>query len=59
MEPIFSVALSALFLGDQPSPLVLATLLPIIGGVAMASMTEVGTGEAGREGGREGRRHGR
>ncbi|PNW80135.1 hypothetical protein CHLRE_08g379350v5 [Chlamydomonas reinhardtii] len=40
MEPIFSVALSALFLGDQPSPLVLATLLPIIGGVAMASMTE-------------------
>ncbi|KAG2452404.1 hypothetical protein HYH02_002647 [Chlamydomonas schloesseri] len=40
MEPIFSVALSAAFLGDQPSPLVLATLLPIIGGVAMASMTE-------------------
>jgi hypothetical protein len=41
MEPAFSVTLSALFLGDQPSPAVLLTLLPIMGGVALASMTEV------------------
>uniref|UniRef100_A0A7S3QP47 Sugar phosphate transporter domain-containing protein n=1 Tax=Dunaliella tertiolecta TaxID=3047 RepID=A0A7S3QP47_DUNTE len=40
MEPAFSVALSALFLGEQPHPLVVATLLPIMGGVAMASMSE-------------------
>jgi len=42
MEPAFSVALSALFLGEQPHPLILLTLLPIMGGVAMASMSEVG-----------------
>ncbi|EFJ45867.1 hypothetical protein VOLCADRAFT_109189 [Volvox carteri f. nagariensis] len=40
MEPFFSVVLSAIFLGDQPSPAVLLTLLPIVGGVAIASMTE-------------------
>ncbi len=42
MEPFFSVVLSSIFLGDKPSPLVLATLLPIVGGVGIASMTEVG-----------------
>ncbi|GFR49332.1 hypothetical protein Agub_g11360, partial [Astrephomene gubernaculifera] len=39
-EPFFSVFLSALFLGDKPSPAVLLTLLPVVGGVAVASMTE-------------------
>ncbi len=42
MEPIFSVALSTIFLGDKPDPLVLITLIPIMGGVAMASVSEVG-----------------
>jgi hypothetical protein len=42
MEPFFSVLLSALFLGDRPSLAVGLTLFPIIGGVAMASMAEVG-----------------
>jgi drug/metabolite transporter (DMT)-like permease len=41
LEPIFSVALSAVFLGDRPHPLVLLTLLPIMGGVAAASVAEV------------------
>ncbi|CAM6091511.1 unnamed protein product [Calypogeia fissa] len=41
MEPFFSVLLSALFLGEAPNPLVVACLLPIVGGVALASMTEV------------------
>lgn len=45
MEPFFSVLLSALFLGDVPSAAVLATLLPIVGGVALASMSEVGEGQ--------------
>ncbi|GIL52330.1 hypothetical protein Vafri_8223 [Volvox africanus] len=40
MEPFFSVILSAIFLGDHPSPAVLMTLMPIVGGVAIASMTE-------------------
>ena len=40
MEPLFSVMLSALFLGQPVDPLVLATLVPIIGGVAGASLTE-------------------
>jgi len=40
MEPAFSVALSAMFLNDKPHPLVIASLVPIMGGVAMASMSE-------------------
>ncbi|CAG9460679.1 unnamed protein product [Pedinophyceae sp. YPF-701] len=40
MEPFFSVLLSAIFLGDIPSLPVLATLFPIIGGVALASASE-------------------
>lgn len=40
MEPAFSVLLSALFLGDTPHPLVIASLVPIMGGVALASMSE-------------------
>ena len=39
MEPFFSVVLSSLFLGDVPSMAVVATLVPIVGGVAMASVT--------------------
>lgn len=41
MEPFFSVALSAIFLGQPASPEVLATLVPIIGGVALASAGEM------------------
>ena len=40
MEPFFSVLLSSLFLGDVPSAAVIATLVPIVGGVAAASVTE-------------------
>ncbi|CAM6085325.1 unnamed protein product [Calypogeia fissa] len=47
MEPFFSVLLSALFLGEVPNPLVVACLLPIVGGVALASMTEVSFNWAG------------
>ena len=41
MEPFFSVLLSYLFLGEAQSPMIIATLLPIVGGVAMASVSEV------------------
>ena len=41
LEPFFSVVLSALFLGDAPTLPVILTLFPIVGGVAMASVTEV------------------
>lgn len=47
MEPFFSVLLSALFLGDVPNPLVVATLVPIVGGVALASLTEASFNWAG------------
>ena len=40
MEPFFSVLLSSLFLGDVTSAAVIATLVPIVGGVAAASVTE-------------------
>ena len=41
MEPFFSVLLSALFLGEKATAPVLLTLLPIVGGVAAASVSEV------------------
>jgi len=41
MEPFFSVLLSAIFLKEVASPAVLATLIPIVGGVAMASASEL------------------
>ena len=41
MEPFFSVLMSAIFLGDVPPLPVLLTLVPIVGGVLMASLTEV------------------
>lgn len=40
MEPFFSVVMSAIFLGDKPSIPVLLTLVPIVGGVACASLSE-------------------
>ena len=40
MEPFFSVMLSWIFLGEQQSVPVLLTLLPIVGGVALASFAE-------------------
>ncbi|XAR72620.1 hypothetical protein NMG60_11019328 [Bertholletia excelsa] len=40
MEPFFSVILSAMFLGEMPTPWVIASLVPVVGGVALASMTE-------------------
>lgn len=47
MEPFFSVLLSALFLGEYPSLLVVASLVPIVGGVALASLTEASFNWAG------------
>jgi solute carrier family 35, member E1 len=40
LEPLFSVVLSALFLGERADAWVIATLVPIIGGVAGASLSE-------------------
>ncbi|XP_027075292.1 phosphoenolpyruvate/phosphate translocator 2, chloroplastic [Coffea arabica] len=40
MEPFFTVLLSVLFLGERPSVWVVASLVPIVGGVALASFTE-------------------
>ncbi|KAL9252955.1 Phosphoenolpyruvate/phosphate translocator 2, chloroplastic-like protein [Drosera capensis] len=47
MEPFFSVILSAMFLGEMPTPWVVLSLLPIVGGVALASMTEASFNWAG------------
>ncbi|KAK3439961.1 hypothetical protein EUGRSUZ_B00299 [Eucalyptus grandis] len=47
MEPFFSVLLSAMFLGEFPSIWVVSSLLPIVGGVALASMTEASFNWAG------------
>ncbi|CAK8533727.1 unnamed protein product [Lathyrus sativus] len=41
MEPFFTVVLSSLLLGEVPTFWVVSSLLPIVGGVALASMTEV------------------
>ncbi|MBA0835469.1 hypothetical protein Goarm_007748, partial [Gossypium armourianum] len=40
MEPFFSVVLSAMFLGELPTLWVVGSLLPIVGGVVLASVTE-------------------
>jgi solute carrier family 35 protein E1 len=47
MEPFFSVVLSAMFLGEIPSLWVVGSLLPIVGGVGLASMSEVSFNWAG------------
>jgi solute carrier family 35, member E1 len=41
MEPVFSVVMSSMFLGAPVDLWVLASLVPIIGGVAGASLSEV------------------
>ncbi|KAI4350671.1 hypothetical protein L6164_005103 [Bauhinia variegata] len=41
LEPLFTVVLSSLFLGERPTFWVVSSLIPIISGVALASMTEV------------------
>ncbi|XP_027358638.1 phosphoenolpyruvate/phosphate translocator 2, chloroplastic-like isoform X1 [Abrus precatorius] len=41
MEPFFTVVLSSLFLAERPTLWVVSSLVPIVGGVALASMTEV------------------
>ncbi|CAI9111189.1 OLC1v1011345C1 [Oldenlandia corymbosa var. corymbosa] len=40
MEPFFTVVLAVLFLRERPSFWVVASLVPIVGGVALASFTE-------------------
>ncbi|KAK8949646.1 hypothetical protein KSP39_PZI005934 [Platanthera zijinensis] len=40
MEPFFSVMFSALFLGEMPTIWIITSLVPIVGGVALASLTE-------------------
>lgn len=47
LEPVFSVGLSALFLGTVPSLAVCASLVPIVVGVIIASATEVSFCAAG------------
>ncbi|XP_068641479.1 triose phosphate/phosphate translocator, non-green plastid, chloroplastic-like [Aristolochia californica] len=47
MEPFFSVVLSAMFLGETPTLWVVASLAPIVGGVALASLTEASFNWAG------------
>ncbi|KAI9177983.1 hypothetical protein LWI28_021345 [Acer negundo] len=41
MEPFFTVLLAALFLSERPTLWVVSSLVPIVGGVALASLTEV------------------
>ncbi|KAH9603972.1 hypothetical protein KSS87_023575 [Heliosperma pusillum] len=40
MEPFFTVLLSVLFLGERPNFWIVSSLVPIVGGVALASFTE-------------------
>ncbi|PKI55197.1 hypothetical protein CRG98_024488 [Punica granatum] len=40
MEPFFTVVLGALLVGEKPSLWVVSSLVPIVGGVALASFTE-------------------
>ncbi|PKI59130.1 triose phosphate/phosphate translocator, non-green plastid, chloroplastic-like [Punica granatum] len=47
MEPFFSVVLSVMFLGEMPTPWVVGSLIPIVGGVALASVTEASFNWAG------------
>ncbi|TKY73509.1 Phosphoenolpyruvate/phosphate translocator 1 [Spatholobus suberectus] len=47
MEPFFSVVLSAMFLGEMPTLWVVGSLVPIVGGVALASATEASFNWAG------------
>ncbi|KAI6671290.1 hypothetical protein NL676_006175 [Syzygium grande] len=40
MEPFFTVVFASLFLGEMPSFWVVSSLVPIVGGVALASLAE-------------------
>ncbi|KAK2661733.1 hypothetical protein Ddye_000307 [Dipteronia dyeriana] len=40
MEPFFTVLLAALFLSERPTLWVVSSLVPIVGGVVLASLTE-------------------
>ncbi|KAL2942276.1 Phosphoenolpyruvate/phosphate translocator 1 chloroplastic, partial [Bienertia sinuspersici] len=40
MEPFFTVLMSVLFLGERPNPWIVFSLVPIVGGVALACFTE-------------------
>ncbi|KAK6928361.1 Sugar phosphate transporter domain [Dillenia turbinata] len=40
MEPFFTVVLASLFLGETPTIWVVSSLVPIVGGVALASFSE-------------------
>ncbi|XP_021892027.1 phosphoenolpyruvate/phosphate translocator 2, chloroplastic-like isoform X2 [Carica papaya] len=40
MEPFFTVLFTVLFLGEWPTLWVVSSLIPIVGGVALASLTE-------------------
>ncbi|KAK9221433.1 hypothetical protein WN944_009859 [Citrus x changshan-huyou] len=40
MEPFFTVLFAALFLGEKPTIWLASSLVPIVGGVALASLTE-------------------
>ncbi|XP_030531010.1 phosphoenolpyruvate/phosphate translocator 2, chloroplastic-like [Rhodamnia argentea] len=40
MEPFFTVVLASLFLGERPSFWVVSSLVPIVGGVVLATFTE-------------------
>ncbi|XVF60262.1 hypothetical protein PTKIN_Ptkin08bG0030900 [Pterospermum kingtungense] len=40
MEPFFTVLFSVLFLGEWPTLWVVSSLIPVVGGVALASFTE-------------------
>ncbi|KAJ8548869.1 hypothetical protein K7X08_029850 [Anisodus acutangulus] len=47
LEPFFSVVLSAMFLGEFPTVWIISSLVPIVGGVGLASLTEVSFNWAG------------
>ncbi|KAI3684515.1 hypothetical protein L6452_33739 [Arctium lappa] len=47
MEPFFSVILSTMFLGEIPTLWVVSSLVPIVGGVVLASLTEASFNWAG------------
>ena len=47
MEPFFSVLLSSIFLNEKPTAAVLLSMVPIVGGVALASATEMSFNWAG------------
>ena len=47
MEPFFSVLLSSIFLGEVPTLGICLALVPVVGGVALASFSEASFNWAG------------